>query len=341
MRGVLDLVDGETYTLSCFARVTSGTKARLVLAYGHNASGYVSSGYEGNHKYIDIENTTWERVVFSFIFHETATYEAAGANPYTVTVNHKKRVGFGVCRKWDGTVQLAGFRLTKGGLYGNNTIDTLSAEVEAARQESAAASAAAQAATTAANKVMTGATASAAGAAGKVPAPAAGDQLKYLRADGSWEDLMPALLSPYPVKAAALDSMNMLATGAQTGASDAASGIPPYQLRLKITASSASTAVVTVKNYVESMWGGGTTYTLDLTAANGGNPVNQNTIVDIWDGVRMAIGTTEAGLSQPIVQKDSYIVITCDVADVGMYYRQGLTNALSALEQRIAALENA
>ena len=135
--GVLDLVDGETYTMSCFARITSGTKARLELGYGYNYRGYLSTGYEGNHKYIDISNTTWKRVVFSFVFHETATYEAAGATPYTVTVNHKKRVGFGVCRKWDGTVQLAGFRLTKNGLYGDNTVDTLSAEVAEARATNA------------------------------------------------------------------------------------------------------------------------------------------------------------------------------------------------------------
>ena len=189
---------------------------------------------------------------------------------------------------------------------------------------------------------MGGATASAAGKAGMVPQPAAGDQMKYLRGDGAWDDIRPALLSPYPVKASALDSMNMLATGAQAGASDAAVGVPPYQLRLKITAASASTAVITVKNYVESIMGGaGTTYTVDLTKANGGQAVNQNTIVDIWDGLRMTIGTTEAYLSEAIMQKDSYIVVTCDVGEVGMYYRQGLTNALTALENRIAALENA
>ena len=191
-------------------------------------------------------------------------------------------------------------------------------------------------------KEMTGATANTNGSIGAPPVPKAGDQMKYLRGDGTWDDIRPALLSPYPVKASALDSMNMLATGAQAGASDAAVGVPPYQLRLKITSASASTAVITVKSYVESIMGGaGTTYTVDLTKANGGQAVNQNTIVDIWDGLRMTIGNTEAYLSEAIMQKDSYIVVTCDVAEVGMYYRQGLTNALTALENRIAALENA
>lgn len=37
------------------------------------------------------------------------------------------------------------------------------------------------------NKTMTGASASAAGAAGLVPAPAAGSQGKYLKGDGTWD----------------------------------------------------------------------------------------------------------------------------------------------------------
>ncbi len=41
------------------------------------------------------------------------------------------------------------------------------------------------------NPVMTGATASVAGAAGLVPAPAAGDNVKFLRGDGSWSDDLP------------------------------------------------------------------------------------------------------------------------------------------------------
>ena len=35
----------------------------------------------------------------------------------------------GVHRKYTATLQLAAFRLTKGGLYGNNTVDTLAAEI--------------------------------------------------------------------------------------------------------------------------------------------------------------------------------------------------------------------
>lgn len=41
------------------------------------------------------------------------------------------------------------------------------------------------------NKTMTGATSSAAGAKGLVPAPAAGDNVKFLRGDGTWADDLP------------------------------------------------------------------------------------------------------------------------------------------------------
>ena len=86
--GVFDFVEGEVYTLSCYARITDGTKARLVLGYGQSAGGYVSYPTElANHKYIDIENTAWQRVVFSFVYHDTLSYMAQGASPYQVIIN--------------------------------------------------------------------------------------------------------------------------------------------------------------------------------------------------------------------------------------------------------------
>ena len=129
--GILDMEEGEVYTLSCYARITDGTKARLVFGYGHSAGGYVAYPTElANHKYIDIENTTWQRVVFSFVYHGTLSYMAQGASPYQVIINNKKRVAVGVCRKYNGTVQLCGFRLVHGGLYGSETIQTLEAKYE-------------------------------------------------------------------------------------------------------------------------------------------------------------------------------------------------------------------
>ena len=130
---ISEMVDGETYTMSCFARITSGTKARLVFKYGHKYYGNVTS-IEGENQYSkEISNTTWERIAWSFVYHSTDH----GGN----VDNWKKRVSFGVCRAYAGTVQLAGFRLTHGGLYGDNTIDTLAAEVAELRNSIAAAQA--------------------------------------------------------------------------------------------------------------------------------------------------------------------------------------------------------
>lgn len=115
--GVLDMVDGETYTLSCWARITSGTQARLCFAYGYHTSHYESYG---NMQLHDISNTTWQRVTWTFIYRATDG-----------TRTFHPRVSIGVCRKYTGTVQLTGFRLTKGGLYGSDSIDTLKAQLTA------------------------------------------------------------------------------------------------------------------------------------------------------------------------------------------------------------------
>lgn len=50
------------------------------------------------------------------------------------------------------------------------------------------------------NSVMVGASADSAGVAGLVPAPAAGDQTKFLRGDGQWVAVESADLSDYATK---------------------------------------------------------------------------------------------------------------------------------------------
>lgn len=64
----------------------------------------------------------------------------------------------------------------------------LSSAVNSSSEEIAATSKAVKTAYDAANKAMTGATATAAGASGNVPQPAAGDQGKFLRGDGTWAE---------------------------------------------------------------------------------------------------------------------------------------------------------
>ena len=145
MGDIEEMEVGKTYTLSCFARITSGTNARLLMVAGSTT--YSATANYGQKNYVEIGNTEWKRIWWSFVFSPTGPqYYSYTSDGKTYTSAYwQKKVGIGVCRAYAGTVQLAGFRLTKGGLYGNNTIDTLAAEVEAARNESAAATAAAQA----------------------------------------------------------------------------------------------------------------------------------------------------------------------------------------------------
>lgn len=122
--GVFDLEDGQQYSLSCFARITSGEHARIMMGYGYDSRGQVSRWTEDNQVYIDVTGQDWRRVRWTFTWHNTLT---VGSSNYTM----KKRVGIGICRKYNGTVELAGFRLVAGGLYAENDVDVLSERVTA------------------------------------------------------------------------------------------------------------------------------------------------------------------------------------------------------------------
>ena len=137
MGEIAEMEVGETYTLSCFARITSGTKARLIMVYGSTT--YSSTANYGEKHYVELSNTTWERIAWSFVFNPTGPqyYQYSDSEKTYNSAYWQKKVGVGVCRAFEGTVQLAGFRLTKNGLYGDNTVDTLSAEVAEARKTNA------------------------------------------------------------------------------------------------------------------------------------------------------------------------------------------------------------
>ena len=66
----------------------------------------------------------------------TETTEAvtdSGGNTYNRikrSFNWCKRVMIGVHRKYTATLQLCGFRLSKGGLYGSDTVDTLKEQIK-------------------------------------------------------------------------------------------------------------------------------------------------------------------------------------------------------------------
>lgn len=137
LMGEFDLQVGEKYTLSCWARITSGTDARIKMVWG-NKGGYGHANSYGGEKYIDIKNTTWQRIYWTFVFEPTGsqyyTWTDTSVTPnvdYYIE-NWGRKVAVGVCRKYNGTVQLCGFRLVKGGLMGDNTVDTLQLSVDEA-----------------------------------------------------------------------------------------------------------------------------------------------------------------------------------------------------------------
>ena len=126
-----EMVAGQTYTLSCWARVTGGTKMKLFFGSSvyngqmskvPNGSGYVE---------IDAKGGEWQRVSFTFAFNPDGeqfyTFTNSG-NTYQACY-WTKTVGFGVCRAYAGTVQLCGFRLARGKMWVCETYDDLEERV--------------------------------------------------------------------------------------------------------------------------------------------------------------------------------------------------------------------
>lgn len=137
---LVDMMEvGETYTISCWARLTSGTEAWLRFGWGGvgmNGLGYgESEGKAGKSDVYKVTGTEWTRISWTFRFAptgneytETTETVGEGASAYTRikrSFNWNKRVLIGVHRKYTATLQLCGFRLTHGGLYGSETVETL------------------------------------------------------------------------------------------------------------------------------------------------------------------------------------------------------------------------
>ena len=125
---------GQTYTMSCWARMTAAnTKARLWMgcsaANGQHTK--VANGFD--YQNIEVDSTEWVRKSFTFVFNPTGDrfYTYTNNNVTYQAPNWSKTIGFGVCRKYAGTVQLTGFRLAKGKLYTCETYDDLDGRVTA------------------------------------------------------------------------------------------------------------------------------------------------------------------------------------------------------------------
>lgn len=113
-----DMQVGKIYTMSCWARMmAANTKARLWMGCCPNQYTKVPDGYDMYN--IEVDSTEWTRKAFTFTFNPTGSqfYIVTDGNKSYQVPNWLKQIGFGVCRKYAGTVQLCGFRLTEGELY--------------------------------------------------------------------------------------------------------------------------------------------------------------------------------------------------------------------------------
>ena len=88
------MVDGQIYTISAYARVTVGTKTRLVFQYG-------SGPYKSLH--LDIANTSWKRYSWTFTYNEAEVGGEGGA-----------RIYIGINPAYVGTAELCGYQLEAG-----------------------------------------------------------------------------------------------------------------------------------------------------------------------------------------------------------------------------------
>lgn len=94
--GVVPMVSGQEYTLSVYARVTSGEKMRLRMRYGVSA-------YPG--KNIDVDSTEWKRYSWTFTYSATSAKDTTGAGA---------RIYIGAVSYYAGVLELCGYQLEKG-----------------------------------------------------------------------------------------------------------------------------------------------------------------------------------------------------------------------------------
>ena len=152
--GTAPMVDGREYTMSAYARVTSGTTMRLVLQYG--VGSYPK-------EYIDITGSTWKQYSWTF------TYSASGAGD---TTGAGARIYIGARSYYAGTVEMCGFQLERGNKVSDwaPAPEDLEHIAKEAQEAADAAQGAADAAQSSANSALSrfGTCTTAAGTAAKV-----------------------------------------------------------------------------------------------------------------------------------------------------------------------------
>lgn len=189
---------------------------------------------------------------------------------------------------------------------------------------------------------MGGATASAAGKAGMVPQPAAGDQMKYLRGDGAWDDLRTVIYNCFPVAWAPMDNgVHGWWPYDENGwmiPTDAANNVPPQVMKVELlTGPDISYNSLTLSfsylnmisyepitiNFVELL----------------GHPFSGD-IVQI-DSNGIVIAGVRYAKSYNIPMKGGMVVKADQECSFQIAYRQNPVAVIQSLNNRITALENA
>lgn len=142
--GEVPMEVGRTYTLSCWARVTSGNGAVVKFGWGGavNASGNWdgSAAPKGESDFVEVSGSTWQRIHWTFVFNPTGPQftDTQSGDIITRVCNWRKRVAFMVGRKYTATLQLCGFRLVAGNLEINTRYDELKEMILALEERVAA-----------------------------------------------------------------------------------------------------------------------------------------------------------------------------------------------------------
>lgn len=128
---IAELTPGQKYTMSCWARVTDG--AKILVKFAWDPIKNYSTSDENKCSWQEIEGSVWRRYSWTFIFNPTGNqFTNTTANGTTTrAANWTKTVSFGISRKYAGTVQMCGFRLTAGNLRKNTSYEDLQEVISA------------------------------------------------------------------------------------------------------------------------------------------------------------------------------------------------------------------
>lgn len=133
-----EMIPGEKYTVSVWARVISGDGALIRFAWGgtHNNTPFNQEGKCVVSDPIEVKGSAWARYSWTFTFNPQGDWytetseDVEGVTWITRNYNWNKRVAFGVLRKWNSVIQLTGFRLVAGRMWVTDTWDDIGDKID-------------------------------------------------------------------------------------------------------------------------------------------------------------------------------------------------------------------